>query len=196
MFRQPFKAIVAIRPLWHALVIVGPLMVGSFAHATTCYPVAHQFENAAIVIKAMSRRVEFEPSDMDTPEIANFVLPITESNFATQPDPQAEMNVTGCSGSHCYSWIGTRDSLPATETVTWYEVELAVTTVWRGSVNQTVLAIFAGGRYPEPGEEYIIAFNDAENGHFTFRSPCQAMVTADELFKYSDVLGRPLYTYE
>lgn len=106
------------------------------------------------------------------------------------------MTVEGCMGSNCFSWTGTPDQLPAIESVTWYEVELEVSSVWRGSVDQTVLAFFAGGRYPEPGTEYIIAFNNTENGHLTFRSPCQAMAPADELSRYSDALGEPLYIYE
>jgi|GEM_PF-1812363 len=196
MFKRPIKSIAAIQSLLYALALVGPLMVGSFAYATSCPPVARQFEDAAIIIKAMTRRVEFEPSDIGTPKIAKFILPIAESDFATQPDPQAEMNVTGCNGSRCFSWTGTSDQLPAIKTDTWYEVELEVSRVWRGLVDQTVLAFFVGVRYPEPGEEYIIAFNNTENDHLIFSPSCGAMVTADELSKYSEVLGEPLYSYE
>jgi hypothetical protein len=180
--------------LHNAICILGFALLSNTAKATTCFPTSELVARAEVVFSAVARRISLEPAGTGTPEIAIQNLPISEGDFVGLP-PGAQITVDGCAGSFCFSWTGTREDLPATQTLTWVQIEVDIKDVWRGNVRAQEAIYAAGTQLPPLGDLFLMAFPGDRTDPLSFRGPCQPLLLGQDLEEFRRNQGDPLYSY-
>lgn len=178
-----------------ATCLLAIVLLSNTSWATTCVPRSELIARAEVVFSAVARQISLEPAGIEPPDVAILNLPIYEEDFAGLPRG-AQTTVGGCAGSDCFTWTGTREDLPATQTRTWVRIEVEVKDVWRGNVRALETVYAAGTQWPPLGDLFVMAFPSERSDPLSFRGPCQLLLLDQDLDEFRNEQGKPLYSYK
>ena len=174
------------------LVLLG-LIFPSALNALSCAKPEHILEGADHVFLATPTKIEIQPEGVKPPEVAVHVFEVPRDAFDQIPSG-VEFEIEECD-PRCRSWKGTHQDLPAMVVDQWFEVELRVHRVWRGTLlaRETIYSI----PQLELGEAQYFLLQETESGALEIGGACSraAVVPAYRKSKLPELLGEPTAVY-